>query len=78
MPTVKEAMTRLEGNGKQHVAVAIWNEDDVLGRARERGIEISRQDAAKIIDEIDRKQDCDLGISWTTIDCYLEEYGERQ
>jgi len=71
MPTVEEAIKRLEQNGKQHVAVAIWCEDDVLGRAKERGIKCSRARAREIIDRIDNKQDCTLGISWDTIDCYL-------
>ncbi|MBA7587630.1 hypothetical protein ES708_29661 [subsurface metagenome] len=71
MPTVEEAIKRLKWNGKQHVAVAIWSEDDVLGRAKERGIKCSRAWAREIIDKIDNKQDCSLGITWDTIDCYL-------
>lgn len=72
MPTVKEARERLRGI-RGHMAVAIWQEADVLGRARERHIKISRKQASEILDEIDRKQDCELGITWTTIDCYLDE-----
>ena len=74
MPTVEEAIRRLRWNGKQHVAVAIWCEDDVLGRAKELGLKCSRARASEIIDEIDRKQDCSLGITWVTIDCFLQEY----
>jgi len=71
--TVAEAIKRLKWNGEQHVAVAIWSEDDVLERAKELGIECSRARAREIIDRIDHKQDCSLGISWDTIDCYLTE-----
>ena len=73
MPTVAEAIKRLKWNGRQHVAVAIWGEDDVLGRAKELGIECSRAEAREIIDIVDRKQDCSLGISWDTLDNYLWE-----
>ena len=73
MPTVEEAIERLERNGKQHVAVAIWCEDDVLGRARERGIKCSQARAREIIDMMDNKQDCSLGITWDSIDCYLTD-----
>jgi len=43
-----------------------------LGAAeKERGIRCSRARAREIIDRIDNKQDCSLGITWDTIDCYL-------
>ena len=73
MPTVEEAIKRLHYSDGQHVAVAIWCEDDVLGRAKELGIECSREKAREIIDSMDNKQDCSLGITWDTIDYYLYE-----
>jgi len=73
MPTVAEAIERLKRNGSQHVAVAIWCEDDILGRAEELGIKCSRARAREIIDMMDNKQDCSLGITWDTIDCYLTD-----
>ena len=78
MPTVQEAIKRLRGNKRQHVAVAIWCEDDVLERAEFRGIKCDRKEAAEIIDEIDRKQDCELGITWVTIDCFLDEFRDAR
>jgi hypothetical protein len=75
MPTTKEVLERFDWLKDQHVAVAIWCEDDVLELAGEEGIKCSRKHAREIIDEIDRKQDCELGISWTTIRVYLNEYG---
>lgn len=73
MTTVAEAIKRLKWNGDQHVAVAIWCEDDVLERAEELNIECTQEQARAIIDIIDHKQDCSLGISWNTIDYYLDE-----
>jgi len=71
MTTVNEAIARVKEMGKQHVAVAIWCEDDVLSRAKELGIKITREQAAMIIDHIDNHEDCDLGITWETIDSTL-------
>jgi len=58
----------------EHVAVVVWSEDDVLCRAKEREIKITREQAQDIIDRIDHKQDATLGITWDTIDCYLDDY----
>jgi hypothetical protein len=74
MPTTKEAIERFNWLKNQHVAVAIWCEDDVLELAEEEGIKCSRKRAREIIDEIDRKQDATMGISWDTIRVYLNEY----
>lgn len=71
MTTVNEAIEMLKGTGKQHVAVDIWCEDDVLDRAKELGIKITREQAAVTIDYIHSHQDCELGITRETIDCYL-------
>jgi hypothetical protein len=75
MPTTNEVVERFKWLKNQYVAVAIWCEDDVLELAMEEGIKCSRKRAREIIDKIDHKQDCELGISWTTIRVYLNEYG---
>ena len=72
MPTVTEVRRRLRGIGG-HVAVAIWEEEDVLNRAEELGIACSQKQAREIIDTIDRKQDCSCGITWDSIDFWLYE-----
>ena len=73
MPTVAEAKHRLEGI-EGHVAVAIWQREDVVGRAEERGIKITDEQADEILDSIDRKQDCEYGINWITIDCFVDDW----
>ena len=76
MATLEEAIKRLKWCGKQHVAVAIWCEDDVLSRAKRLNVECSRDRAIAIIDRMDCKQDCSLGITWDTIDYYLTAWEE--
>jgi len=74
MPATKEVIERFKWLENQHVAAAIWCEDDVLELAMEEGIKCSRKHAREIIDEVDRKQDASLGISWKTISDYLHGY----
>ena len=69
------AVKRILWVGEQHVAVAIWCEDDVVGRAKEKGMKITREQAQEILAKMERNHDAELGITWTTIDCYLEELG---
>jgi len=73
MPTVTEARKRLRGV-EGHVAVAIWCRDDVIGWAKEQRDEvITPEQADEILDEMDRRHDCELGMNWQTIDCYLDD-----
>lgn len=72
MPTTAEAIGRLRWiNG--HVAMAIWQRSDVFDQAKRRGITITKDEADQILDEMDRNQDCTVGITWDTIDYYLDE-----
>jgi len=76
MPTVAQLKERLDRDHQPEelVAVAIWCIEDVIGRAKERGITLTREQADGILDLVDRKQDCSLGISWDTLDCYTDNY----
>ena len=75
MPTVAQLKKRLDSYQPDDlVAAAIWCIADVMGRAQERGIKLTRGQADGILDLVDRKQDCELGISWVTIDIFTDEY----
>jgi len=78
MTTVKRAIEDLSNFYKpsDHVAIAIWSIEDVINQAKENGMKITKKQAEKVIDFIDRKQDATLGISWTTIDCALDNLDE--
>ncbi len=73
MPTVEEAKRRLTGV-EGHVAVAIWTRADVMERAEILSIPLTDEDADNILDDIDRKQDSELGIIWITLDVYIQDY----
>ena len=74
MPTVASVIEHLQGyDPEEHIAAAIWCEADVIGRAEQRGKAITTAQARNILDTIYRKQDCELGISWITVDVYIDE-----
>ena len=58
---------------EDHIAVPIWQTDDVKLRAEERGMKITDVDAINIVETMDRKQDATLGITWDTIDALLDD-----
>ena len=74
MPTVKEAIRRSLKGVRGHIAIAVWCEEDVLERAKAKGIQMSRKAAGEILDDIDSHQDCELGITWMTLDCTIDEW----
>ena len=80
MTTVKEAIEHLQRHLKptDHVAITIWNVEDVLDQAKERKIKISKRKAEELLDDLDRHQDASVGINWDTISAYLDEYGEEK
>jgi hypothetical protein len=74
MPTVASVIEHLQGyKPDEHIATAIWCEEDVLGRAKEMGIKITRKKVQEILDDIEQHHDAELGISWMTLDCAIED-----
>jgi adenosine/AMP kinase len=72
MPTAEEVINHLKNyDPKEHMAAAIWSEDDVLMRAKQNDKKITKKQAQEIIDKIDNDHDATIGITWDTIDCYL-------
>lgn len=76
MATIEEAQKRLEGI-EGHVAVAIWQREDVLGKAEELGIKITPEQADELLDEMDHRQDASIGINWDTIEMMLYGFQEE-
>lgn len=73
MPTVKEAIHNLKGV-TGHVAMVYWCEEDVIERAASKGVRLGSRAAGRILDKIDRRHDCETGITWDTLDYYIEEF----
>ncbi len=61
-----------ENRSEDDYAISIsWNVEDVKRRAKE--MEITTEHAKEILDCMEGKHDAEVGISWTTIDCFFEE-----
>ena len=75
MTTVAEAKKRFDwcGGDDAIVCVAVWCVEDVFQRAKERDMTITKEQAEEVLNNMDSKQDCSMGISWDTMDCYLDE-----
>lgn len=52
----------------------VWQVDDMLESARRAGKPITRTDAAGLLQNVFDHLDCSLGISWTSLECALEDY----
>ena len=63
-------------NPNDHYVVAIWSSTDVMDAAREDGKEadITQANANDIIENIDRHQDCTIGITWDTIESGIDDF----
>jgi len=75
MPKISEVKKLLAwcGDDDTIVCVAIWCVADVMGRAEERGMTITKEQAEEVLNTMDHKQDCSMGISWDTMDVYLDD-----
>lgn len=51
-----------------------WNVEDVLVRAEDRDIELTEDEARKILHQLDEKHDASIGINWDTIDCITDMF----
>lgn len=55
----------------------VWSYEDVLGRAEQIDMDISKESAEEIIEDVGAGHDCNAGVSWETLDAYLENYTEE-
>ena len=78
MPTVAEHIEQLQRLYKAEdiIALIIWETSDVVMRGEERDIEIPQDIAEKIVNDIERNHDAGLGVTWDTLDYYIDEYKE--
>lgn len=54
-----------------------WTVEDIISQAADNmGIELSEDDAFVIAEQIDDTFDATLGITWDTIETYVNEYME--
>ena len=50
-----------------------WCPDDIIHRAKENNMEITEKQANDIIRKMGDNHDCEYGVTWNTIDNYLDD-----
>ena len=61
----------------RNYALAVWSVEDVLIRAEDRDLTVTQEQAECVIGMLDSKQDCNYGITWDTLDIYIDEIFEE-
>ena len=54
-----------------------WYTDDVVWRAEEMDIQLTQEEAYKILKMIEKNHDPEVGINWNVIDYYIYDYNEK-
>jgi hypothetical protein len=63
---------------QQGKAIAlIWTTEDVHVKAEENDIELTEEQAIKVLEYISNHHDCSYGVNWDTIDCSIDEVLEN-
>jgi hypothetical protein len=74
MSTKTQAIQRIEACSTDHVAVTIWEAEDVLHTAEEMGVTITTTMADEILDNLESNHDAEHGISWFNVRYEIEDY----
>ncbi|MBT4309033.1 MAG: hypothetical protein HOD49_01335 [Anaerolineae bacterium] len=56
------------------VALHVWSREDIIGVAKERGWPISPEATDEILENIERHVDCELGITWLTVEIAVDDF----
>jgi hypothetical protein len=57
----------------------VWSTDDVLSRAAERKINLSKDEARSILKDIEDNHNANVGVNWDVIDAQTDHYlGEKK
>ena len=74
---VSEWIQRLQNEFKpdQHICIHLWQTADLMGTAKELDIELTDEEANNIVEDMERHIDSELGVTWTTVQCAIEDRG---
>lgn len=75
MKTVSEALDFIRNVAVDRADYAVdeWSIDDVIDRAKEQGKRVTKKQARKVINLIDRKTDANVGINWDMLDYWTDD-----
>lgn len=63
----------LEYDDKDNIVVS-WGIEDVIYSAADLGYTLNKKQAREILNKTLDQHDCNIGISWETINCWIEDF----
>jgi len=75
LATLKKELAKVIKEFNQYKLEAVkWSWDDIQGTAKQKGKKCSKKKAQEILELMIDKHDAELGITWITIEYYVDEY----
>lgn len=75
---LKSQLAKARSRHEQYQRESIkWGAEDFMHRAKEIGYTISRAKAQDSLEEMIRRHDCNHGITWETLDFYIQQNGKK-
>ena len=71
-PTIKPLNVSVEQEDPTETILIKWGTEDVIDRAKERGIRVGKKKAREILANVKRRHDCNEGINWDVIDAHTD------
>jgi hypothetical protein len=63
---------QIEQEDPRDVILGKWGVEDILERAKQRHIKLTKAKAREILHNVDNKMDAEIGINWDVIDCHTD------
>jgi len=73
-PVSRELLREILSDLFDSVALHVWSREDVVGIAKEHGYPISPDATDEILANIERHIDCELGITWQTVEIAVDDF----
>lgn len=71
--------TDLEKEFEQYKKESIkWSWEDFVDRATHIGYKCSDEQAQELLEQMIHKHDCTIGITWDTLDYYIQTYCKKK
>jgi hypothetical protein len=71
-------LQKAEDERKEDQISIVWSVDDILMIAEDYDVEMSKEDARKILKDMDKAHDANDGITWDTIHIHVKRYQKNK